>query len=229
MKFKPKAIFFDWDHTLWDHDRNAQEVLLDLVHEFNLVSASQTDSGHIWESFRLLNNQLWDDYQSKKISQVELRETRFEHFFSLMNFKGNAQIFSEEFLYRTPRKNHLLVGAHDLIQGLSKKYPLFILTNGFDDIQSVKVEACGLKHCFKEIITSQQVGTQKPDKKFFDYALKRAMCLPREAIMVGDHIIADIQGAENAGIPSIHLNQNKLKSKAQFQITHLTELYEYLA
>lgn len=66
----------------------------------------------------------------------------------------------------------MLDGASEIIQELAQKYPLFILTNGFDDIQFVKVEACGLKHCFKEIITSQQVGTQKPDIKFFTFALK---------------------------------------------------------
>ena len=66
MKFNPKAIFFDWDHTLWDHDRNAREVILDLVDEFNLTNTLEEDQNDIWNSFNVLNNQLWDDYQSKK-------------------------------------------------------------------------------------------------------------------------------------------------------------------
>lgn len=228
MKFNPKAIFFDWDHTLWDHDRNAREVLMDLVDEFNLTNALDIDQDNIWSSFNVLNNQLWDDYQSKKISQMELRETRFKLFFSQQGYEGDPQKFSSEFLYRTPRKNHMLGGASEIIHELAQKYPLFILTNGFDDIQFVKVEACGLKHCFQEIITSQMVGTQKPDIKFFAYALKRADCLAHEAVMVGDHPIADIQGAENAGIRSIHLNLNRADSKAQIQIKHLTELRNHL-
>jgi len=85
-----------------------------------------------------------------------------------------------------------------------------------------------LKHCFQSIITSQEVGTQKPDKKFFEYALKRADCLAHEAVMVGDHPIADIRGAENAGIRSIHFNQNNIESTAQIQIKHLMELRNYL-
>ena len=229
MKFNPKAIFFDWDHTLWDHDRNAREVLLDLVDEFNLTKTLEIDQENIWNSFNVLNNQLWDDYQSKKITQMELRETRFKLFFSQLGFEGNPQKFSYEFLYRTPRKKHLLGGASEIIQELAQKYPLFILTNGFDDIQFVKVEACGLKDCFQEIITSQQVGTQKPDIKFFTYALNRADCLAHEVVMVGDHPIADIQGAENAGIRSIHLNLNRVDSQAKIQISHLTELRSYLA
>jgi putative hydrolase of the HAD superfamily len=228
MKFNPKAIFFDWDHTLWDHDRNAREVLLDLVDEFKLTSNFESDQNNIWNSFNVLNNQLWDDYQSKKITQMELRETRFKLFFSQLGYEGDPQKFSSEFLYRTPRKKHLMGGAFEMIEELAQKYPLFILTNGFDDIQFVKVEACGLKHCFQEIITSQQVGTQKPDIKFFEYALRRAGCLAHEAVMVGDHPIADIQGAENAGIKSIHLNLNRLDSMAQIQIKHLTELRSHL-
>lgn len=228
MKFNPKAIFFDWDHTLWDHDRNAREVLLDLVDEFNLTNTFEVEKDNIWNSFNVLNNQLWDDYQSKKITQMELRETRFKLFFSQLGYEGDPQKFSSEFLYRTPRKKHMLDGASEIIQELAQKYPLFILTNGFDDIQFVKVEACGLKHCFQEIITSQQVGTQKPDIKFFTFALKRANCLAHEVVMVGDHPIADIQGAENAGIRSIHLNLNRVDSQAQIQITHLTELRSYV-
>lgn len=228
MIFNPKAIFFDWDHTLWDHDRNAREVLMDLIDEFNLTDTLEINQNHIWNCFRVLNNQMWDDYQSKKISQLELRETRFKLFFSRMAFEGDPHKFSSEFLYRTPRKKHMLDGAYEMIQELAQKYPLFILTNGFDDIQFVKVEASGLKHCFQEIITSQQVGTQKPDIKFFEFALKKANCLAHEALMVGDHPIADIQGAENAGIRSIHFNENHVDSNAQIQIKHLTELRNYL-
>ncbi len=228
MKFNPKAIFFDWDHTLWDHDRNAREVILDLVDEFNLTNTLEADQNDIWNSFNVLNNQLWDDYQSKKITQLELRESRFELFFSQLGYKGNPRKFSSEFLYRTPRKKHLLGGASEIIEELALKYPLFILTNGFEDIQFVKVEASGLKHCFQSIITSQEVGTQKPDKKFFEYALKRADCLANEVVMVGDHPIADIHGAENAGIQSIHLNLYGVDSTAQIQIKHLTELRDYL-
>ena len=229
MKFNPKAIFFDWDHTLWDHDRNAREVLLDLVDEFNLTETLDIDHENIWNRFNVLNNQLWDDYQSKKITQMELRETRFKLFFSQLGFEGNPQKFSSEFLYRTPRKKHLMGGASEIIQELAQKYPLFILTNGFDDIQFVKVDACGLRDCFQEIITSQQVGTQKPDIRFFTYALNRADCLAHEAVMVGDHPIADIHGAENAGIRSIHLNLNGVDSTAQIKNKHLTELRNYLA
>jgi putative hydrolase of the HAD superfamily len=228
MKFNPKAIFFDWDHTLWDHDRNAREVILDLVDEFNLTNTLEYDQNDIWNRFNVLNNQLWDDYQSKKITQLELRESRFKLFFSQLGYVGDPQKFSSEFLYRTPRKKHLLGGASEIIEELAQKYPLYILTNGFEDIQFVKVEASGLKHCFQTIITSQEVGTQKPDKKFFEYALKRADCLPHEAVMVGDHPIADIHGAENAGIRSIHLNLNNVDSTAQIQIKHLTELRDYL-
>ena len=37
MNFSPKALFFDWDHTLWDHDLNAREVLLDTC--FDLLAS----------------------------------------------------------------------------------------------------------------------------------------------------------------------------------------------
>jgi ribonucleotide monophosphatase NagD (HAD superfamily) len=46
--------------------------------------------------------------------------------------------------------------------------------------------------------------------------------------MVGDHPVADIQGAENAGIPSIHFNLNDIDSAASIQIKQLNELWIHL-
>ena len=63
MKFSPKAIFFDWDHTLWDHDRNASEVILELLGEFSLLNSLNTSPDDIWPTFQHINDALWDDYQ----------------------------------------------------------------------------------------------------------------------------------------------------------------------
>jgi FMN phosphatase YigB (HAD superfamily) len=54
MNFQPKALFFDWDHTLWDHDLNAREVLLDLADEYEL----DIEPKSYWATFEKINNNL---------------------------------------------------------------------------------------------------------------------------------------------------------------------------
>lgn len=220
MNFSPKALFFDWDHTLWDHDLNAKEVLLDLAVEYELAIEPLS----YWASFEKINNGLWDQYAAGEISQAELRETRFVRFFQELRIEGPSSEFGDKYLERAPRKTNLMPGAFELIQDLAAHYPLYILTNGFDDIQYVKIEGAGMRSFFKEIITSQQVGTKKPSPLFYEYALERAGIQPVEALMIGDHVEADVRGALNAGIPAIHYNPFSVATDLPHEIQHLDEL-----
>jgi putative hydrolase of the HAD superfamily len=224
MNFSPKALFFDWDHTLWDHDLNAKEVLLDLAAEYELA----IEPFSYWASFEKINNGLWDQYAAGEISQAELRETRFVRFFQELSIEGPAAEFGDKYLERAPRKTNLMPGAFELIQDLAAHFPLYILTNGFDDIQYVKIEGAGMRSFFKEIITSQQVGTKKPSPLFYKYALERAGIQPEEALMIGDHVEADIRGALNVGIPAIHYNPFSIETDLPHEIQHLDELRSLL-
>lgn len=226
MKFTPKAIFFDWDHTIWDHDRNAREVLVDLFVEFNLP---ELPADEVWSTFQQINDSLWEGYQLGQITQETLRETRFVRFFAALAIEGPAEAFSEAYLFRTPRKTNLLPNAFEVVETLAKKYPLYILTNGFTDIQWVKIEGAGMTHFFQEIITSESAGCKKPAKGFFDYALRAAQILPEDALMIGDHPRIDIQAAADAGIPGIHLNNRNEAKSCPHQIVDLRELLHYIA
>jgi putative hydrolase of the HAD superfamily len=220
MNFSPKAIFLDWDHTLWDHDLNAKEVLLDLAAEYALAIEPLS----YWATFAKINNALWDQYAAGEISQAELRETRFVRFFQELRVEGPAVEFGDKYLERAPRKTNLMPGAFEVIQDLAAHFPLYILTNGFDDIQYVKIEGAGMRGFFQEIITSQQVGTKKPNPLFYEYALSRAGIQAEDALMIGDHVEADVRGALNVGIPAIHYNPFSIETDLPHEIQHLDEL-----
>ena len=224
MNFSPKAIFLDWDHTLWDHDLNAKEVLLDLAAEYALAIEPLS----YWATFEKINNALWDQYAAGEISQAELRETRFVRFFQELRVEGPAVEFGDKYLERAPRKTNLMPGAFEVIQDLAAHFPLYILTNGFDDIQYVKIEGAGMRGFFQEIITSQQVGTKKPSPLFYEYALERAGILAEDALMIGDHVEADVRGALNVGIPAIHYNPFSIETDLPHEIQHLDELRSLL-
>jgi putative hydrolase of the HAD superfamily len=224
MNFRPKALFFDWDHTLWDHDLNAREVLLDLAAEYGLAIEPES----YWKTFEKINNGLWDQYAAGEISQAELRETRFVRFFQELSIEGPAVEFGDKYLSRAPRKTNLMPGAFEVIQDLAAHFPLYILTNGFDDIQYVKIDGAGMRPFFEEIITSQQVGTKKPSPLFYEYALNRAGIEAKDALMIGVHVDADVRGALHVGIPAIHYNPFSAVTDLPHEIQHLDELRSLL-
>ena len=86
----------------------------------------------------------------------------------------------------------------------------------------------GLKHFFKEVITSEGSGSLKPNKEIFEYALQKCCANPRECVMIGDSIEVDIVGAINAGIDQVYVNHLGIEPevKATYTVNSLKELEE---
>ena len=68
--------------------------------------------------------------------------------------------------------------------------------------QIQKLQALGVDHLIEFLVTSEEVGVEKPDKAIFEVALKKLNLYPDEVIMVGDCFEKDIQGAQSLGIDS---------------------------
>jgi HAD superfamily hydrolase (TIGR01549 family) len=81
-----------------------------------------------------------------------------------------------------------------------------IVTNGFDEIQGTKLSSGGIRHHFKNIVTSQRAGKKKPSKEIFLFALDEAGYTCGDAIMIGDNLQTDIGGARGAGIDTVYFN-----------------------
>ena len=58
------------------------------------------------------------------------------------------------------------------------------------------------------LITSEEVGVEKPNAKIFRYALEKFNLNAEEVIMIGDNLIKDIEGASKLGIRSYLVNLN---------------------
>ena len=105
-----------------------------------------------------------------------------------------------------------------------------IITNGFSDIQDIKIHGSGLRSYFDEVITSSQTGWLKPHKQIFEYAVKQADVANSDCLMVGDNLSTDIEGARNAGIDQVFYDsgdQNEA-AEATYRINCLLQLKELL-
>ena len=96
-----------------------------------------------------------------------------------------------------------------ILPELKKHYRLAVLTDELYDIQVEKIKRLGLASCFTEIISSEQAGVTKPDKRLFEYALNRLGVSAGEAMMIGDNPSADIRGARSVGMRTAWLHRGK--------------------
>lgn len=228
-----KHLFFDLDHTLWDFETNSKETLKELFLLHDLYSTVTTDFDAFYNSYSAHNKKLWDRYHHGFITQAELKWKRMWH--ALLEFKiGDeklSKMLSEDYLERLPVKKALFPHTVEVLDYLTQKgYVLHLITNGFDKVQSGKLESAGIGHYFNSVITSELACCLKPQKAIFDFAIGKAGCCYAESLMLGDNLDADIQGAMNAGMDTVFVNhiREETNIKPTYIIHHLKELEQIL-
>jgi len=229
MKFT--HIFFDLDHTLWDYDLNARKVLNDLYQQFDLQREIVFGPERFTEVFFKTNDTLWQQYNQGNIDRDEIRTQRFRKVMAKCGAPGfeKTEAMSEYFLFNCPRQKATIADATMILDYLSKRYHLSVVTNGFDDVQCIKLEACGLDKYFSHVFTSETTGHKKPSREIFDHAVKEVNAHVSTTLMIGDNHSTDIMGARNAGItPLLYNPRGLVKSDCQLQIKTLSELMRLL-
>lgn len=225
-----KAIFLDLDNTLWNHnaaqEKSIEKVYDDLIKLFPISD----DKATFTKIYDHCNDKVWDEYKKGKLNHEEVRINRFIDLLSRYNIsdKELAVKFNQLYLSLYPTWSYLIEGARELLDELNKKYPLGIITNGFPETQSIKLEKSNLIGYFKWIIYSGEVGKAKPHREIFEYALRKANLSNEEVIYIGDDFEGDIIGAKKAGIKTIWFNienkEEQRKKYADYIINNLKEI-----
>lgn len=200
-----KHLFFDLDRTLWDFESNSEQALSLLFNELKLEDHFRSfRSFHT--AYKKINAKLWYNYSKNEIAKDQLRSKRFiDTFYSFgVKEKTLAEKLALLYVERAPHLTQLFPNAIETLEELKKDgYALHIITNGFREVQFIKLEKSGLRPYFDIILCSEDVGHQKPAKIVFDRALELANTTADKSIMIGDSYHADILGAERAGLKSI--------------------------
>ena len=226
-----RCIFFDLDHTLWDYECNARETLLELHATHKLLDRGIEFEG-FHQRFSEVNLELWQLYDNGIITNDVIRTQRFKKvlsFFDVVDEELNAAL-SHEYLYGCPKKSNLVPYAKEVLDYLSQHYSLTVVTNGFEEIQAVKLLSGKITHYFDHVITSQKAGHKKPARQIFEYALSVNNMRCDEVIMIGDNLITDIGGARNASIDTVFYNPAAIahSQEVSHEIRCLSELQTIL-
>ena len=229
---KYKTIFFDLDHTIWDFETNAKLTLKDL-YTTDLADRTKAVFDDFFDRYSFHNTELWSQYEKGLIPVEELKWKRMSR--TLLDFKiGDEKLskeMSKQFLEILPTKKAIFPHTFEILDYLkNKNYGLHLITNGFIDVQTKKLQNSGLDKYFDEMITSERCNSLKPKPEIFEYALQVTNATLAESIMIGDNQHADIGGALNIGMDTVFVNHIKepLKVTPTYEITHLKELENIL-
>ena len=226
---KYKVILFDADETLFDFKMAEKQAFLRALEEYKL----DVDKEESLKLYSQINKHIWEEFERGEITADRLRVERFERFSKKIKIDFDAVSFSKAYAKFLGEGAYLFDDSVEVIDYLSKKYKLALVTNGLKDVQKSRISKTPLKDYFQELIISDEIKISKPDPRIFDYALDKLDHMDKsKVLMIGDSLTSDMQGGINAGIDTCWYNPNHLENKSGLNLTYeihsLNELKEIL-
>ncbi|MCZ8344162.1 MAG: HAD-IA family hydrolase [Leptospira sp.] len=142
--------------------------------------------------FKLMLEKKTKGLESKIIKDILWLDDRyFLHFESFLQNQKKKPDYTKELFPR-------------LVQ-ISEREPVFLVTNETLRTQLLKLQNFFPPEFRYQLITSEEVGFEKPSTEFFSYVLRKVDAKREDCLMVGDNWEDDILGAAKHGITAVHL------------------------
>lgn len=217
---KYQWILFDADDTLFDFDAFAGLKLM-----FTHFDIDFTE--YDYKQYQKANKTLWQEYQAHTIPAETVKRERFKAWSKKLSVDGLT--LNSAFLQAMAEVCKPFTGVVQLLDKLQHHAKLGIITNGFTELQAVRLEYNGLSEHFELVVISEQVGVAKPHIDIFTHALElMGNPAPDKVLMIGDNLNSDIIGGLNAGMDTCWLNRkNSPQQKGirpTYQVTSHVEL-----
>jgi len=197
---KPKAVIFDTDNTLYSYSPAHKFAINAVV--YKAVEILKVDKKTFIGAYNCSRDEI-----KKQLGSTASSHSRLLYFQrTIENLGFNTRIFLALDLEQTYWREFLTVtrlfpGVKEfLFQLRSAGIKTANITDLTAQIQFRKMVYFGLDECFDYVVTSEEVGCDKPSKESFNMALKKINLSPQEVWMVGDDSVNDIQGAKQAGM-----------------------------
>lgn len=196
-------VLLDADDTLLDFAKSEKEAIVTTLKEF-CIPVTQ----YIVDRYVKINQHCWKLLESGQITRVYLDRLRFDMLFEEFGITGKDSVAAGA-AYRAhlTEKGYVIDGCIEFLQDISSEYRLFLVTNGTQPTQIVRLKTAGIDGYFEDMFYSEQIGCAKPYKGFFDYVFGHIEGFDKSrTVLVGDSLSSDILGANNAGITGIWFN-----------------------
>lgn len=227
-----KHLFFDLDRTLWDFESNSIDTFRDIFAKHKLENIFPNFDIFI-DVYKKNNEALWAKYRTGEIKKDNLRTDRFQ--LTLKEFGVDdiqlATKIGDDYIEISPTKSIVFPHTHEVLDYLKQKnYKLHIITNGFNEVQFVKLKNCDLDKFFDSVVTSENAGYQKPRKEVFHYAVSSVNAKKESCLMIGDDPDTDMLGAKNFGMDQVYFNtcNKSIDFEPTYSINCLSELKNIL-
>ena len=218
-------LLFDADNTLFDFDQAERNAHLLLCRAHGLAFSEEG-----YQLYHKCNADLWRDFDRGLCTKEYLLVERFRRYLAITGERADPEALNRDHLRALGEGAMLLPGAEELCRVLSREHRLYLLTNAVASVQKTRFANSAIAPYFQGVFISEEVGVGKPDSAYFDYVFHAVPGLARDnALVIGDSLTSDIQGANNAGLPCCWFNPKGQPRpqglRIDYEIRALEELY----
>ena len=195
-------LFLDLDDTILDFKKAEYIAIGKTIGDFGV---EPTDA--VRHRYHEINKWHWEQLELGKMTRAEVLVNRFKVLFTEQGMDVDAEQVARNYEKNLSQGHWFLPGAEEAVDSLSKKYRLFLASNGTASVQKGRMTSANLYRYFETVFVSQEIGHNKPSKAYFDACFARIDGFdPAKAMIVGDSLSSDIKGGINAGIKTVWVN-----------------------
>ena len=195
-------LFLDLDDTILDFHKAERIAISKTIREFGVEPTEE-----ILDLYHGINKWHWEQLELGKLTRAEVLVNRFGVLFERLGVAVDAPQCAKVYEVNLSQGHWFLPGAEEAVDRLSKKYRLFLASNGTAVVQKGRMTSANLYRFFETVFVSQEIGHNKPSKEYFDACFAAIPGFDRKkAMIVGDSLSSDIKGGINAGLKTVWVN-----------------------
>lgn len=198
-----RAVVFDVDGTLVDHDTAQRRALLG-----HLTALGEVADDAAWRRWRDLEEQHYARYLAGELTFAEQRRERARAMTGGRRTDAECDAWFAGYLARFEAAWTVFP---DVVPALDALGADGLLLGAFSNVAGSftrrKLAAVGLRDRFAIVLGDDDIGAAKPDPRVFLTICDRLGVAPADAVHVGDRFDKDAAGARDAGLLGVWLDR----------------------
>ena len=217
-------LFLDLDDTILDFQKAEHVALSKTLREFGLEPTE-----YVLKRYNLINKAHWEALERKELTREQVLVGRFQVLFEEMGIAVEPVSVARAYEHNLSIGHYFLPGAEEAVERLSKKYKLYLASNGTARVQAGRLQSANISRFFEEVFVSQEIGANKPALEYFERCFARIPGLDKSrTIIVGDSLTSDILGGQNAGIATCWVNPHHKAGREDIRVDYEIEALSQL-
>lgn len=220
-------LFLDLDDTILDFHKAERLAIGKTIRQFGVEPTEA-----VLARYHVINRWHWEQLEKGLMTREQVLEGRFGVLFAELGVEADQTLCARTYEKNLSVGHYFLPGAEEAVESLSKKYRLFLASNGTASVQKGRMTSANLYRFFEKVFVSQEIGHNKPSKAYFDGCFAQIPGFdPGKAMIAGDSLSSDILGGKNAGIATCWVNPNHASAgdiRPDYEIEALHQLEKLL-